>query len=80
MIYVSDTLLTYYTILVFMFTGVNAPRRTASNGQELPSSRLVSTRVAQDSDSPSSNYTLLVMQWGQFLDHDLTHTPINFGK
>lgn len=60
--------------------GVNAPRQTTDRGQELPSARLVSTVVAQDTDNPSNNYTLLVMQWGQFLDHDLTHTPINFGE
>ncbi|XP_054263241.1 peroxidase-like [Macrosteles quadrilineatus] len=60
--------------------GVNAPRSQTSNGQELPSARLVSTSVAQDKDDPSGNYTLMVMQWGQFLDHDLTHTPINFGQ
>ncbi|KAG8286535.1 hypothetical protein J6590_057621 [Homalodisca vitripennis] len=68
-------IMTYNHIL-----GVNAPRKTISNGQELPSARAISTRVAQDADNPSNNYTLMVMQWGQFLDHDLTHTPINFGQ
>jgi hypothetical protein len=59
--------------------GVNSPR-TASSSQELPSPRLVSTRFATEADVPSENLTLLVMQWGQFLDHDLTHTPISRGE
>jgi peroxidase len=52
----------------------------AATGQELPSARLVSTQFAEDADTPYENFTLLVMQWGQFLDHDLTHTPISRGK
>lgn len=52
----------------------------AANGEELPSARLLSTQFAQEADIPYENYTLLVMQWGQFLDHDLTHTPISRGK
>jgi peroxidase len=59
--------------------GVNSPR-VAASGQELPSARLVSTQFATEADIPYENYTLLVMQWGQFLDHDLTHTPISRGK
>ncbi|KAJ4448745.1 hypothetical protein ANN_00136 [Periplaneta americana] len=56
--------------------GVNSPR-VAANRQELPSARVVSTQFATEADIPYDNYTLLVMQWGQFLDHDLTHTPIS---
>jgi hypothetical protein len=59
--------------------GVNSPR-VAASGPELPSPRVVSTQFATDVDAPSENYTLLVMQWGQFLDHDLTHTPISRGE
>lgn len=59
--------------------GVNSPR-VAATGRELPSPRLISTQFATERDAPSENYTLLVMQWGQFLDHDLTHTPISRGE
>ncbi|KAK6621977.1 hypothetical protein RUM44_001784 [Polyplax serrata] len=60
--------------------GVNAPRNRAENGQELPSARLVSTVFATDANIPHENLTQMVMQWGQFLDHDLTHTPITRGQ
>lgn len=59
--------------------GVNSPRSKAENGQELPSARLVSTVFATDVNDPHENLTQMVMQWGQFLDHDLTHTPITRG-
>ncbi|XP_063241793.1 peroxidase-like [Bacillus rossius redtenbacheri] len=59
--------------------GVNSPRSLAASGKELPSARLVSTQFAKDVDRPHENYTVMVMQWGQFLDHDLTHTPISRG-
>uniref|UniRef100_A0A0A9Z8J0 Chorion peroxidase n=1 Tax=Lygus hesperus TaxID=30085 RepID=A0A0A9Z8J0_LYGHE len=60
--------------------GVNAPRSTDSRGRPLPSARLVSMTYASDSDHSSDNYTMMTMQWGQFLDHDLTHTPISRGE
>ncbi|XP_047106003.1 peroxidase-like [Schistocerca piceifrons] len=60
--------------------GVNAPRSRASSGEPLPSARVVSSQFTPEANRPYDNYTLLVMQWGQFLDHDLTHTPINFGQ
>lgn len=42
--------------------------------QPLPSARLVSTTVAPDRGEVNSFVTNMVMQWGQFLDHDMTST------
>ncbi|XP_067643898.1 peroxidasin [Eurosta solidaginis] len=44
------------------------------NGFSKPSSRLVSTSVIATKDvTPDERITHMVMQWGQFLDHDLDH-------
>ncbi|CAB3381413.1 Hypothetical predicted protein [Cloeon dipterum] len=60
--------------------GVNSPR-AGSRGAALPTAREVSIRLTSGGggDTPDDSLTLLVMQWGQFLDHDLTHTPISKG-
>lgn len=59
---------------------MNTPRITSSDGRFLPSARFVSSQFATEANNPYTNLTLLVMQWGQFLDHDLTHTPISRGQ
>ena len=46
--------------------------RTSVSGGPLPSARLVSTVIHTDQDSDLTSITHMVMQWGQFLDHDLT--------
>ena len=46
----------------------------------LPSPRDLSEALIPDRDNPSRDFTLLLMQWGQFLDHDLTHTPVVKGE
>lgn len=43
-------------------------------GFEKPPARLVSTElISTDDITPDTEITHMVMQWGQFLDHDLDH-------
>ncbi|XP_071078861.1 salivary peroxidase/catechol oxidase-like isoform X2 [Haliotis cracherodii] len=60
---------------------ISSPRTTGSDGTPLVSPRLVSTTLhTPDVDATSqSDVTHMVMQWGQFLDHDITNTPIERG-
>uniref|UniRef100_T1KRS7 Clip domain-containing protein n=1 Tax=Tetranychus urticae TaxID=32264 RepID=T1KRS7_TETUR len=53
--------------------GLNELRK-ASDGSNLPGARIVSSTLATDVDIPDVKFSLLVMQWGQFIDHDLTLT------
>ena len=62
-------------------TQIQAPR-IAKDGFDLPSARKISMSVAKmesgsESDLPFLDQlqTVLVMQMGQFIDHDITHTP-----
>ncbi|CAG2109200.1 unnamed protein product, partial [Medioppia subpectinata] len=48
--------------------------RVSVDGGELPSAREVSCKLALDFDIPDRKFSLLVMQWGQIIDHDLTLT------
>lgn len=51
--------------------GLNELRRTSDN-KDLPSPREVTLNLASDFDAPENIFTVAVMQWGQFIDHDLT--------
>jgi len=54
---------------------IDLPRKRSGDGLELPSARKISNRLAVGQNVPDSKNTLLVMQMGQFIDHDITHTP-----
>ncbi|XP_019638393.1 PREDICTED: peroxidasin homolog [Branchiostoma belcheri] len=55
--------------------GLMRPRITGHGGAPLPSARLVSTVMHEDLRKSSPVNTHMVMQFGQFLDHDFTLTP-----
>ena len=40
-----------------------------------PSARYVSSAIILDRSEDETNVTHMLMQWGQFLDHDLSHSP-----
>ncbi|XP_048209431.1 LOW QUALITY PROTEIN: peroxidasin homolog [Perognathus longimembris pacificus] len=55
--------------------GVNARRRY--HGHALPMPRLVSTTLMGSEEvTPDGRFTHMLMQWGQFLDHDLDSTVV----
>lgn len=59
--------------------GVSRPRVTATTGVPLPNPRVVSTLIHPDISNLHTRYSLFTMQYAQFLDHDLTMTPIHKG-
>ncbi|KAI9556896.1 hypothetical protein GHT06_016690 [Daphnia sinensis] len=50
--------------------------RVSESGAALPNPRLITTSVTVNKSVSESQASLLTMQWGQFLDHDLTSTAI----
>ncbi|XP_048515872.1 uncharacterized protein LOC105686151 [Athalia rosae] len=59
--------------------GVSKPRMTSVTGIPLPNPRVISTVIHPDISNLHNRYTLMVMQFAQFVDHDLTMTPIHKG-
>lgn len=55
--------------------GIWAPR-VRRDGTPLPNARLISRTLVPDINQPDLRYSHLLMQFGQFLDHDLSHVPI----
>ncbi|CAG0902879.1 unnamed protein product [Darwinula stevensoni] len=54
--------------------GLGIPRGSGGSFT-LPNPREVSNRLHGDADEPTGMVTHMVMQWGQFLDHDIGLTP-----
>lgn len=64
---------------IFYSPGISKPRSVGVTGQLLPNPRVVSRVIHPDISNLHSRYTLMTMQYAQFLDHDLTMTPIHKG-
>nr|XP_022290587.1 myeloperoxidase-like [Crassostrea virginica] len=62
--------------------GYNSPRQRGQNGEPLPSPRVISNQVLSgESMTPADNQrNLILFAYGQFIDHDLTFTPIVKGS
>ncbi|XP_067656764.1 thyroid peroxidase-like [Haliotis asinina] len=60
--------------------GISLPRTKSVTGADLPSARLISllVHVTEDPDDIPKyrDFTHMVMQWGHFTDHDITHSPV----
>merc|ERR1712233_153974 len=54
---------------------LDLPRRSSVDNTQLPSARTISNALSAGSDRADPGNTVLVMQMGQFIDHDITHTP-----
>ena len=52
-------------------------RSRSGNGDMLPSARAVAEHLLSRKDGENHGHlSIHVMQWGQFLTHDLDHTPV----
>lgn len=52
--------------------GVSEIRKTGVTGRQLPNPRTVSLATVRWSDRSDPRASLMLMQWGQFIDHDLS--------
>ncbi|XP_078321658.1 salivary peroxidase/catechol oxidase-like [Crassostrea virginica] len=62
--------------------GLNSPRSMGEDGNKLPSAREISNRLFRapgDATEADQTQSLMVMAWGQFVDHDLAATPVTQG-
>merc|ERR1719431_1595397 len=59
--------------------GISSPRSRTVRGSFLPNPRTVSQNIHTSQVTPDTQFTLAMMQWGQFIDHDLALTPIPRG-
>lgn len=57
---------------------MDSPRVRDRLGNPLPSARVISNKVhkVKGTSPRNENRTMMVMQWGQFIDHEFVATPV----
>ncbi|XP_017790614.1 PREDICTED: peroxidase-like isoform X1 [Habropoda laboriosa] len=70
--------MTAYTRILFpqYFDGIQEPRHMGHSMKPLPGARSVSVALSAPNGQSDVSRTLTVMQWGQFIAHDISHTPV----
>ena len=71
---IVEIIRTNVSCFCILILGIESPR-VASDGSALPNARLISTTVSGDADKSLSSATLALMQFGQFINHDMELTP-----
>ncbi|KAK6027548.1 hypothetical protein OSTOST_06422 [Ostertagia ostertagi] len=59
--------------------GIEKPRSTTSRDTPLPNPRVISNIVHRDFPATHPKYSHMIMQFGQFIGHDITHAPVEQG-
>ena len=73
-------ILRYLILITNCSIGIYAPR-VSSNGSDLSSARLISLVAFNGTSVPQPNFTLAIMQFGQFMNHDMELTnQVSFGN
>ncbi|XP_062547595.1 uncharacterized protein LOC134213069 [Armigeres subalbatus] len=76
----GQSLTTFARLLPAVYDdGISQPRIISISGNPLPNPRSISALIHPDISNLHTRYSLMVMQYAQFLDHDLTMTPIHKG-
>ncbi|KAJ9595022.1 hypothetical protein L9F63_013688, partial [Diploptera punctata] len=55
--------------------GIQSPRKP-KQGKSLPSARAVSSEMIGDNSVEDNSRTQSLVEWTEFVEHDLTHTPV----
>lgn len=63
-------------LISFLGTGIKEPRHAVRGRNLMPNPREVSVALCYQNDQSDVQKTMAVMQWSQFIAHDMAHTPV----